>query len=262
MGRPPLASEIVDAVEHTWGKLRHDADRSGMSPPTGTQVYQEMKERRRKGGPTVTEPSLRKVQQIVRDMKTRGEGRFDPTEWRPWRGDELEAPEDTHFLLLLCALARRQWVRGLYEHEARWARRLRPALERMSKGQMRTIGLELVGMYSVREEVARLYNRPPPTGDLDGLFAFPPWVVGWTGYEYAVKERLVEPFYPDHLNRQMMNDHLADYLAVTILDATDRALLWFASELRPGLLTELKPPFSTEKKADLANALFPEEVTQ
>lgn len=194
MGRKALDIEIVRLVEREWADQDQKATVTGSRPPRAKDVRARLA---RQGA-----PSLRKVQQIIREVKARG-GSFEPVKWQPWNvdsnGNGKESPEETEFLLTLQFRALSFWRRGLYEHEALWACRLRAVVVNMTALEMDPstavgVGLCLILLYAHREAQAQLLNRPPYTDDLDGLLTFAPWgSAKWKGYELAVAEGLIVP---------------------------------------------------------------------
>ena len=114
---------------------------------------------------------IRKVQEVIKSLKERGGGRFERTEWHPWR-DRNECPEDSDFLLEIDRVNLEVLNRHIWEHEAEWARRLRVALRGLPRESHWFFAIE----YGDREESAR--NRGVPhatTADLDAWLMFKPW---------------------------------------------------------------------------------------
>ena len=168
MARPRIPNNVISLVESMWG-----ADPS----QNATAVFREIEyhHRRKMIG-------LRKVQQIVANLK-RNHGRrtFPLVEWRPWN-NEIESPEDTAYLLVLDAVKTVYSGRHLYQHEAKWGRRIRCALDGLNLSLQRCF----VDEYG-RREVAQFVLKwdRAYTNDLDGLLAYQPWK---TGHKHAYKE--------------------------------------------------------------------------
>ena len=178
MARPPISDAVVDTVKEIWANdPRQNA----------TQVHTVVK---RRLGPGAV--SLRKVQQVVAELKKRGAGRFQLSEWGPWQ-DPDATPEDADYLFWIQRMMIRDWKRRLYEHEAKWARRLRVVLRDADP----EIQLLLIGLYAERERFAvNVQELPTYTEDLDGFVTFKPWLrKRWKEYQSAVEAGVVPPPY-------------------------------------------------------------------
>jgi hypothetical protein len=107
---------------------------------------------------------------------------FPAAPWRPWIDPE-ESAADTAFLLRINAAMLAEQGRRLYDLEARWGRRLRPALEGVPPlGQSR-----LVMHYALRELRAYYLREEIYTEDLDNLLAYRPWFEGnQEAYHFAL----------------------------------------------------------------------------
>lgn len=160
MPRPPLEQDIVDEVEKTWAE----------HPVRSAAEVHRLLEKNFWPGYV----GIRKVQEIIRLMKGRGAGRFEPTEWHPWMNPR-ETPEDADYLLELDRLNWANCRRHLFEHEAEWARRLRVVLGELELGGQ----WFLISEYGEREHLARNRQREAfSTADLDGLLTYKPWRQG------------------------------------------------------------------------------------
>ena len=155
-----IADEVIQAIADHWAK--------GPNKSAGT-VRAEYK--RGQGGREV--PSLRKFQQIIAEAKEGAADRvYSLVEWVPWQ-DESESPDDAAHLLKLDAISMAATGRHLYQHEARWGRRLRTALDGLTPWQQYTI----TSLYAGREVAAHYLGHPrAATGDLDGILAYRPWL--------------------------------------------------------------------------------------
>ena len=193
MGRPPLPQDVVEEIEKLWAKDTKQSTKEVW------EIYNEspLKQRLDVSGSAdeaavlevYVNVSLRKVQQIIRQAKERGAGKFDPKEWHPWNAGE-ESAEDTDFLLSLQLLNLDAEKRRLYVHEAKWARKLRVRVDTA----LFPIQLRLVLLYGQREFTARVFNRHAATSDLDDMIMFSPWEsrFSWDKYEEAIRVGMIE----------------------------------------------------------------------
>jgi hypothetical protein len=174
-----ISRGIVEQIERIWGE---DPARSALAI---RRRYNELTGHRNLVG-------KRKVQQIVAEVKKRTEGRkaFDRVEWKPWEND-IGTPEDTNYLLQVDAWFLMNLGRHLCVHEAKWARRLRAILADLDPRMQ----IMFIVEYGVREAVAiNLQIHPAPTGDLDGLLAFKPWLPDNRGpYENCLTHNHIPP---------------------------------------------------------------------
>ena len=172
--------EVVDEVEMMWGM---DTNLSA------AKIFGKL---RRKYGPGTI--GHRKVQQIIGRLKERGAGRFEPLPWRPWhweRPEDSETSEDTEYLLGLQGKFLTTFRRGLHQHEANWARRLRATLNGTTPNRQ----LVILRLYFERADVAaNLARGYPRTDDLDAILAFRPWKSPaiWEHYVSATEDGLIE----------------------------------------------------------------------
>jgi hypothetical protein len=124
-------------------------------------------------GPSGTPISERTIQNIVRKLKDRlsEPGNVFLTEaWIRW---DLER-DSTDGLGDLISLDFISWElagRGLYEHEAKWAGRLRDPLFDLTP----LLRWFLVRQYSEREAEAKTFDEDLSTDDLDPLIGITPW---------------------------------------------------------------------------------------
>jgi hypothetical protein len=123
---------------------------------------------------------LRKIIEIVSGVKKAAPKKpFPFAEWKPWV-DPQEAAEETYFLLLLNYIKQAESGVSLYQHEARWARRLRIDVAGLNPYSQ----YKLVSLYAVREVINYYLNRPQCNDDLDAFVTFKPWRphYNWTAY--------------------------------------------------------------------------------
>ena len=154
MPNPRLPEEVAEAVKNQWGldpKQRAKAVRAEVEK-LGHRV------------------SIRKVQQIVAELKRLGAGPMEVQLWRPWK-DSTETPAETVDLISISLKWKEWWNRELGLHEAKWWRRLRQALPPTPPIYLAT----LTALYAQREMVASNLNEPAVTDDLDPLLFFIPW---------------------------------------------------------------------------------------
>ena len=158
MGRPEIPADVVYRIKHLWAE---EPSRFA------TQVHRLM---RQQLGNAV---SLRKVQQVIAEARSKTGGRQRPmVEWKPWKG-KLGTAQDCDYLLRLDAISLAAGGRHLSELEAKWARRIRVAVDGLNLWRQ----LHLVIMYAKRELAADNLQEPSPyTADLDGILAYKPWV--------------------------------------------------------------------------------------
>ena len=154
MPNPRLPDEVVEAVKNQWG----------LDPK---QRAKEVRAEVEKLGHRV---SIRKVQEIVAELKRRGAGPLGVQFWRPWE-DSTETPAETVDLIDI-SLKWKVWrQRELRLHEAKWWRRLRHALPPTPPIYLAMLTV----LYAEREMVASNLNEPAVTDDLDPLLFFIPW---------------------------------------------------------------------------------------
>lgn len=122
----------------------------------------------------------RKIEEMVSNLKKAAPKEpFPFTDWKPW-ADLQETPEETYFLLLLNYIKQAESGASLYQHEARWARRLRVGIAGLNPYSQ----YKLVSLYAVREVISYYLNRPQRNEGLDAFVAFRPWRPhhNWTAY--------------------------------------------------------------------------------
>ena len=182
MGRPRIPDNVVNMIQSIWA-----ADTSH----SAIDVFNEFQRYNR--GQKI---GKRKVQLIVNQLKKDYRPRKYPlAEWRPWR-NEIESPEDTAYLLVLDAVKTVYSGRHLYQHEAKWGRRIRCALDGLNLSLQRCF----VDEYGRREVAQFVLKRDHAyTSDLDGILAFQPWIAGHQrAYEEALEAGIIDPsFGPD-----------------------------------------------------------------
>ena len=174
MAPPKTPEDVVAAIELLWAE---NPKQSALKVWGKYHAYT--------GSPSPAVVSGRRVQQIIAAAKKRkSTGRVYPlVEWRPWR-NETESRDDASYLLRLDAISMATFGRHLYQHEAKWARRLRTAIESLSPWLQYVIA----GVYAGREVAAYfLEEQRPYTADLDGILAYMPWETEnkWA-YQWAV----------------------------------------------------------------------------
>ncbi len=115
----------------------------------------------------------RKVQMIIANARqvTQGYRSFHLYPWKPWSFLN-ENSADSNYLLEINATSLQTYGRGIYQHEASWAKRLRVSLTGLSKRAQCLI----IFAYGTREEIAnRLNYSSIYTSDLDNILATKPW---------------------------------------------------------------------------------------
>ena len=196
MGRPKLSADVVYRIKHWWGE---NPKRSA------TQVHRLMRQQ----GHAV---SLRKVQQVIAEARRKMGGRQRPmVEWKPWKG-KLGTSQDCDYLLRLDAKCLDAMGRHLFELEAKWARRIRVAVEGLNLWHQ----LYFVFMYAKRELAADNLQEPSPyTTDLDGMLAYKCWLPqGSSAYDSAVLKGLVPPLVDSDLYSSIRSLQLAQVAAL------------------------------------------------
>ena len=177
MSRPRIPDNVGNTIELIWAA---DPNHSAID------VFNEFHRYHRE-----QKISIRKVQQIVTELKKNYRPRnYSPVEWRPWK-NESESSEDTAYLLVLDVVKMTCFGRHLYQHEARWGRRIRHALDGLDPLQQSAFVTE----YARRERAQFILKRDHAyTSDLDGILAYQPWVAGHQHvYKAAVEAGLIEP---------------------------------------------------------------------
>ena len=161
--RGKRASEVdVNHLRDTW-VANPDASRA--------KVHEKFERRYGKGI-----IGVRKAQQLIPTFSQSPSGEpippFEYVEWEPWRNKQ-RSPETSAFLLTMGAVCMAVQKRRLHDHEAKWAMRLRVALE----GLMPYDQFCFVSLYAMRT-VGAYYSEPecPFTADLDAILAYKPWL--------------------------------------------------------------------------------------
>lgn len=149
--------------------------------------------------------SLRTVQSVIAEAKKRGLGNEDLDagyeSWSPWT-DDTETSEESHYLLKLNAVCRSVFGRPMDVNEARWAKRLRVALDDLSP----RVQYMFVHAYALKEQVGQPTSRPGRTAGvidlddggisarwLDLIITYKPWVPGNQVYLAAAAVQLSGP---------------------------------------------------------------------
>jgi hypothetical protein len=159
----PLDPQVVDRVTKFWANEGHPL---GAEKPSRRSLYDRYKQK------VGDELSWGAFSDVVKKLEFRAPpDPFPLAQWKPWADHNEESPEETDFLLLLNYIKQVECGVGLYEHEARWGRRLRVGL-----GGLNPYGqYKLVSLYATRDVLNYYLKRPQYTADLDGFVAFKPW---------------------------------------------------------------------------------------
>jgi hypothetical protein len=153
----PVSEKVVEQVRQLWAQ---NPDLSGHAI---AKKYFEIH-----GDKDI---KLRKIIEIVSGVKKAAPKKpFPFAEWKPWV-DPQETAEETYFLLLLNYIKQAESGVSLYQHEARWARRLRIGVAGLNPYSQ----YKLVSLYAVREVISYYLNRPQRSDDLDAFVTFAPW---------------------------------------------------------------------------------------
>ena len=157
-----LEKTITAQVRKVWGEHPEW---------TGVKVHKEVKQLN--GGRELI--GVRKVQQIIAERKGPAGDTFKTfplDEWKPWHNGK-GPPDTSAFLLTLDAVCQCVQSRPLYDHEAKWAMRIRGALQGLAPYDQFCI----VSLYAQRELVAFYLSEPEVnTADLDAILAYKPWL--------------------------------------------------------------------------------------
>ena len=160
MGRPRIPETVVSEIEDLY--FRNPGQ-------TATQVHRAYQ--RHSGSLSL---SYRKVAQCVAGAKQKlcGMEPFPIFEWTAWKS-VIESPEERLYLLQVREMFSRMFGSSLYDHQATWAKRLRPALVGLSLASQ----CMMVWMYSYRQVIAYyLGYENPKTDDLDAVLTCQPWM--------------------------------------------------------------------------------------
>ena len=176
-GRPPTPQKVVELIESIWAE---DTKQSA------EKVHESFKDRTR-----TRKVSLRTVQNILSAAKGRAGETFIPAPWHPWLNKPGGTAEDIKYLLQVDALALIINGRHLYQHEARWARKLRVALE----GLPIPVQYSFISQYALREQIQfNLQQSSPYTADLDALLGLSPWLAtNKPLYEFGIVAGTIPP---------------------------------------------------------------------
>ena len=177
MAPPRIPNDVITLIESVWAE---NPDQ------TATNIFNEF----RRHHPT-QKIGIRKTQSIIAELKKEyGHRAYPFTIWRPWR-DEHESSEDTAYLLALDAATMADSGRHLWQHEARWGRRIRSALDGLNPSQRSAF----VAEYARREQTQFVLRRDRAyTSDLDGILAYRPWIAGHRpAYEAALDAGAIGP---------------------------------------------------------------------
>jgi len=177
MAPPRIPKDVITLIESVWAE---NPDQ------TATNIFNEF----RRHHPT-QKIGIRKTQSIIAELKKEyGHRAYPFAIWRPWR-DEHESSEDTAYLLALDAATMADSGRHLWQHEARWGRRIRSALDGLNPSQRSAF----VAEYARREQTQFVLRRDHAyTSDLDGILAYRPWIAGHRpAYEAALDAGAIGP---------------------------------------------------------------------
>jgi hypothetical protein len=166
-----IHEQVVEQVQTFWAENPHWSARAVAREYIGRYGDDKIKER--------------KIIEIVSTAKKAAPKQpFPFAEWKPW-GDPQETAEETYFLLLLNCIKNAESGVSLYQHEARWARRLRVDVAGLSPYSQ----YKLVSLYGMREVIDYYLNRPQCNDDLDAFVAFKPWRPhsNWTAYHIYLR---------------------------------------------------------------------------
>ncbi len=167
MPRPKIPDQVVEEIQKLWER---EPTRSAR------QIHITFKQR------SNVNISERKVQQIIAELRWKRPRReFPVVEWTAWQ-DETETSVDSAYLLELDALSL-ALGRHLYQHEAKWGKRLRVSLNSLNK----LIQLAFIRDYALRESAAYSTGTTTYTADIDALVAYRPWLPeNYEVYHFAV----------------------------------------------------------------------------
>ena len=176
MAPPRIPGNVIEAIQVIWGED---------SSQTATDVFNKF----RRLNPA-EKLGIRKVQLIVAELKKdHGQRSYPLVEWRPW-GNESESGDDSAYLLIVDAIKMATLGRHLWQHEAKWGRRIRSALGGLNLWEQNVF----IKQYALREDIAYTLNVPMFTEDLDGLLAYKPWKpANEEAYEIAVLKGFIPP---------------------------------------------------------------------
>jgi hypothetical protein len=193
MGRPPKSETIDQKIDRLWTS-EVKRTQGTREKPTAVRVWKLLH------GNEWADPSrsnqivsLSYVEKRVRKLKSTGGNLPSYESWQPW-ADPQESAEERAYLLKLNAIKQAELDLGLLQHQAKWARMLRVALEGLSLYQQYC----LVMMYGYRQFTADYLGKNSPyTTDLDSFVAYRPWLPGnQHPYEAAVAMGLAPfPFF-------------------------------------------------------------------
>ena len=189
MPRPPISETIVQTIENIWAENHQ---------PSAQKVYElaaMIKER----------PSLRKVQQIVRDAKRRAKQIPDDPPIVPWTDATVwpQDPTQVASLFLVMRVALLEVDRRLTVGEARWVTKLSGLFDYNGLGcdeeyRLAYVHFVVAHTYARRERAGEILERPAKTDDLDGLTMFRPWAGDerFRLYRAAIQDGLIPDYDP------------------------------------------------------------------
>jgi hypothetical protein len=198
MGAPRIHRSVVERIKSIWAE---DTAQGGAA--VWQRFYEESGRRELIG--------LRKVQNIVRDARLASGPVLEAIPWSPWR-DTAETAEETAYLIRIDAEWMHRFFRHLWQHEARWAKRLRSVLVDVNP----ELEFLFIHEYGTREVIAsRLGMEAAYTTDLDGLLTVKPWLrdaeIGLLAYNRLVDRKLVvEPLMYSAREKRQFDQSQAD----------------------------------------------------
>ena len=173
MARPKSSDGILRTIENLWVREKLLAEKENRRPVKARvwrllhgNEHQPPSDSSRKISKSATEKHIKTLEQQVSPKM------LSLVEWRPWT-DPDETAEESAFLLKLNTIKNADQRLNLFEHEARWGRRLRVALETLCPyGQYK-----IVCEYGDRAVMASHLGRELPyTEDMDGYLTYQPWL--------------------------------------------------------------------------------------
>ena len=161
MPRQSLDPEIVSLIEEKWVHMKE---------PSAAEVHRAIL---RKEGNVV---GVRKVQQVIADLKTRRVNKVSNVEipWEPWQL-ESETAEEIDYLLELRRLGEISGTPPLSTTQAEWAKKIRVSMKDMKHLMVPFL---VSAIYAGRQTFSTLTARPETfySDDLDQYLAYKPWV--------------------------------------------------------------------------------------
>jgi hypothetical protein len=203
MPRPRVSDEINRTIDFSWATEVSWATRDQRKSKVVNAwraMHGNVKRDPRKGTEKVSRRHFEKrVRKTEQDRGAAPDENLVPASepWHPWVNFE-DTAGDTAFLLQIQEISLAELGSGFYELEAKWARRLRSAVQGFHPfGQYR-----LVIAYTMREMIGNYLRQAPWTRDLDSFIAYKPWLPGnHHAYELAVASGIAPIMKLDFPNR-------------------------------------------------------------